>query len=110
MRCRSRLKTSTASSIRPNHLLRMLARGLSQLRTRQHACHFFGPFFSTNLAHGSLGATRSFTLLDQVMMVGKGCDLGQVSDAEHLIAFGESLQFLPHGLGGTPSNAGINFV
>src|SRR6266403_2718623 len=88
----------------------MLARSLSQLRPRQHARHFFGSLFAGDLANGSLRPPSSFTLLDNVMMVGERCDLRQVGNAEHLIAFGERLQFLPHGLGGAPSDTGIDLV
>src|SRR5260370_36023994 len=97
-----------ALPIRPNHLLRMFPRSLRQFGSRQHARHLFSAFFARNLANGSLRPPSSFTLLDNVMMVGKGCDLRQVGNAEHLIAFGESLQFFPYGLGGAASDANIN--
>ena len=96
--------------IRPNHLLRMLPRSLGQLRPRQHARHFFSALFACNLADRGLRPSSSFALFDHVVMIGKGCDLRQVGDAEHLIAFGERLQFLPHSLGRAPSDAGINLV
>src|SRR5260370_41014341 len=99
-----------ALPIRPNHLLRMFPRSLRQFGSRQHARHLFSTFFARNLANGSLRPPSSFTLLDNVMMIGKGCDLRQVGDAKHLIAFGERLQFLPHSLGRAAPDTGINLV
>ena len=88
----------------------MLPRSLGQLSPRQHARHFLGAFFASNLPDGGLGATSGFALFDQVVVIGEGCDLRQVGDAEHLIAFGERLQLLPDSLGRAASDAGINFV
>jgi len=86
----------------------MLPRSLGQLRSRQHARHLFSAFFPVNLADRGLSAAAGFPLFNHVVVIRKGCDLRQVGNAEHLIAFGERLQFLPHGLGGTPTDAGIN--
>ena len=88
----------------------MFPRSLGKLRPRQHPRHFLGAFFPGNLTDSGLRAACGFALLDQVVVIRKGCDLRQVGDAEHLVAFGESLQFLPHGLGGAASDAGINLV
>jgi len=88
----------------------MLPRSFSQLSSRQHARHFLGALFAGNLPNGGLRAARSFALLDQVVMIGKGCDLRQVGDAKHLIALRERLQFFPDGLGGAASDPGINLV
>jgi len=75
------------SSVRFDHLLRMLPRRLGQLGSGQHARHFFGAFFAGDLADGGFGAASGFALFDDVVVVGEGGNLGQVGYTENLIAF-----------------------
>src|SRR5580698_7015895 len=98
------------SPIRPNHLLCMFPRSLGKLSPRQHPCHFFSPLFAGNLADGGLGPTAGFALFDYIVVISEGSDLREVGYAEHLIAFGERLQFLSHRLGGATAYAGVDFV
>src|SRR5205823_13289017 len=49
-------------------------------------------------------------LFDYIVMIGKGGDLWQMGNAEHLIAFGQSLELLAHGLGSATTNTGVNLV
>src|SRR5580704_15617322 len=79
------------------HLLSMLARSLGQLSPAQHAGDFFGALLAGNEADRSAGAVGSGFLFDQIMMVGEGCDLRQVSYAEHLIGSRQCLQLFAHG-------------
>src|SRR5271157_2113605 len=44
------------------------------------------------------------------MVVGKGSDLRQVGDAEHLLGPRKLLQLLAHGFGSAPSDAAVNLV
>ncbi len=83
----------------------MFPRSLGQLRAGQHARHFLGAFFPGNLTDSGLRAARGLTFLDQVVVIGKGRDLRQVSNAEHLIPFSKRLQLLPDRLSRTSSDA-----
>src|SRR5271163_4725883 len=102
--------TPQTLSVGPNHLLRMLPRSLSELSSRQHTSHFLRPLVSRNLPDSGLSPPRRLALLNHIVVVGKSSDLRQVSNAKHLIPFGERLQFLSHSLGRASPNAGINLV
>ena len=49
-------------------------------------------------------------LLDQIVMIGKSCDLRQMGHAEHLIGAGQSFQLFAHGFGRAAADAGVDFV
>ncbi len=93
-----------------DHLLGMLPRSLRQFRARQHAGHFFGPFFPGYLPDGGFGSSTGSSLFDQIMLIGEGCDLRKVGHAQDLICFGQCFQLFPHCLGCAASDAGIDFV
>ncbi len=48
--------------------------------------------------------------LDQVVMVGKGGDLGQVGDAKDLVRPRQALQLLAYSLGCAAADSGVDFV
>src|SRR5215813_13349775 len=98
------------SRVRLQQLLRVLTRTLRQLGSAQHAGDFFRTLAGIKRTNQCPGAARDFPLLDQIMVVGKGRDLRQVGDAEHLVGPGQGFQFLAHGFRGAATDAGIDLV
>ncbi len=88
----------------------MLAGRFGKFGSAEHAGDFFGALLAGDEAHGGAGAIGGAFLFNQVMMIGEGRDLRQVSDAEHLIGSRQRLQLFADGLGGASSNAGIDFI
>ncbi len=96
--------------VRFDHLLGVLTGGLGQPGAAQHARNFFGALFADDGADMGAGMPLRLVFLDHVVMVGKGCDLWQVRNAEDLSGAGQSFEFFADGLGGAASNAGVDFV
>src|SRR5215813_10378892 len=88
-----------ASGIRLNHLLGVFSGGIGQAGAAQHPGNFLSALRTCDLADRSPGSRPGFALLDQVVMVGKGRDLGQMGNTKNLISAGELLQLLAHGFG-----------
>ena len=63
----------------------MLARSLGQLGAAQHASDFLRALVAGYEVDAGPGASADSLLLDQVVMVGEGSDLGQVGDAQDLV-------------------------
>ena len=88
----------------------MLPRNLRQPRATQHAGNFLATLPVVEAPHQGARAPARFSLLDQVMMVGKGGDLWQVGNANHLMGPRQCQQFPAYRLRGASSNAGIDFI
>ncbi len=88
----------------------MLQAGVSDLGAGQHARHFVGAGAVVEQAYLHLGAAVVFALFDEEVLIGEGGDLGQVSNAEHLLAATKGLELLADGLGSAASNADVDFV
>src|ERR1700722_10839016 len=98
------------SAVGADHLLGMFPRCLGQLRTREHACHFFGALFSCDLSNRGSGSTGGGAFFDQVVLIGKRGNLRKVRDAQHLIGLRQRLQFFADRLRRAAANSGIDFV
>src|ERR1700739_4396126 len=88
----------------------MLPRGLGQLRPRGHARHFLRALLALDPPDRSLCPPRCLALLDQVVMIGKGCDLRQVGAPQPLFLFQPPLHSLPPPPPPPPADPSINFV
>src|SRR4051812_1690034 len=71
---------------------------LSQLRATQHTCHLAGPFALVHPPNTRSGPPGLIRLLNQEMLICKGCDLRQVRDADHLLPLRQGLQLPSHSL------------
>src|ERR1700730_17496262 len=99
-----------SSPVRLNHLLRVLARGIRQFSSAQHARYLFGALFANDSADRGPRAAVAFFLLDHKMVISKRCDLREVGYTEHLMGPRQRFQLLANRLSSAASNAGIDFV
>src|SRR5581483_9544531 len=109
-RANGRGAAGTPSRVGLEHLLRVLARGFGELRSRQHTGNLLRPFGARNMPDDGMHSPRRLLLFDQVMMVGKGCNLRKVGHAEDLVGSGKLFQLPAHGFGGASANAGVNLI
>ena len=76
----------------------------------RHARDLFGALCIIQKPDGGFGAALLFLLLDKEMLIRESGDLREVGDAEDLLGAGERLQLLADSLGGTASDADVDFV
>ena len=83
-------RTLTVSA---NHLLGVLPRSFGQLGPTQHSGYFLSPVVASNRPNRGPRPAGRILLLNQIMMVGKGSNLRQMSDAQNLVAAIKTLAF-----------------
>src|SRR2546423_5298650 len=93
-----------------DHLFRVPQRRIGQFGATQHSRNLFRALLALDLADRSPSPATHFLFRNQVMMIGEGCDLRQVSDANNLMHARQFLQLLSYSFGSTASNAGVDFV
>src|SRR5262249_3305846 len=92
------------------YLFGVLTRCLRQLSTTQHSRHFFRTLFACDRSNRCPRAPASSFLFDQIMMIRKGGNLREVSNAEQLIRPRKGLEFLPHSFCRASTNTSVNFI
>ena len=88
----------------------MLEAGFGDRCAGDHAGYFVGAGAVVEEADLDLGAAVGLALVDEEVLVGEGGDLGQVGDAEDLLAAAEGLELLADGLGGAAADADVDLV
>src|SRR4051794_35883651 len=88
----------------------MFQRRIGQFRAAQHSRNLFRTLLATDLADRSPSPATHFLFRNQVMMIGEGCDLRQVSDANNLMHTCQFLQLLSYSFGSTAAYASVDFV
>ena len=73
------------------HLFGVLQGGVRHLRAAQHTGDFVAAFFVRKMPDAGSRATALSMLFDQIVLVGEGGDLREMSNAEHLLAAREGL-------------------
>jgi len=93
-----------------DHLRGVLQAGVGDGCAGEHSGHFVGAGQVVEQANPGFGAAVGFALVDEEMLVGEGGDLGQVGDAEDLLAAAEGFELLADGLRGASADADVDFV
>src|ERR1043166_8029922 len=97
-------------SNRLQHLARVAARGLCDLRACEHARDLLDAAAAVELFDADLRAPARAALADEQVCVGEARDLRLVRDAEHLIGARERLQLQADGLGDATADACVHLV
>src|SRR3990170_865886 len=98
------------SSLSFNHLLRVPAGLVGNLKAAEHARHLVDPLRRLELFYRRHRSAFADLLEHDVMGVGQGGDLGQMGDADNLMGGGHLFQFLADDLGDAAADAGVDFV
>ena len=93
-----------------DHLGGVLQAGFCDLCAGAHAGDFVGAGAVVEEADFGFGAAVGFALVDEEVLVGEGGDLGQVGDAENLLAAAEGFELLADGFRGAPADADVDLV
>src|SRR5690349_117766 len=80
--------------IRLEELLGVLAGSFSQPGATEHSGDFFSALISIQGTNRGPGAAGSFSLFNQVMVIGKRSDLRQMRDTQDLVSPSQGFQFL----------------
>ena len=93
-----------------DHLGGVLEAGFGDLCAGDHAGDFMGAGAVVEEADLHLGAAVGFALVDEEVLVGEGSDLGQVGDAQNLLAAAEGFELLADSFRGAPADADVDLV
>jgi len=93
-----------------DHLGGVLEAGFGHRGAGNHAGYFVGAGAVVEGADAGLGAAVVLALLDDKVLVGEGGDLGQMRDAQDLLAAAEGFEFLAYRLRSAATNADIDLV
>ena len=74
----------------------------------QHACNFCDTGLILEWCHFAAGAGACLLFGNHQVVVGTGCDLGQVGNGQHLPVARQLLHQLAHGFGHCPAHAGVH--
>ena len=88
----------------------MLEAGVGDLCAGEHSGDFASAGGVVEEANLHPGAALGFVLLDDEVLIGEGGDLGQMGDAQDLLAAAQGFELLADGLGGAASDADVDFV
>jgi hypothetical protein len=88
----------------------VLEAGFGDLCAGDHAGDFVGAGAVVEEADFGFGAAVGFALVDEEVLVGEGGDLGQVGDAENLLAAAEGFELLADGFRGASADADVDLV
>ena len=80
------------------------------LQSAEHARHFADPLARIQRPDLCAGRAAAGVLVDLQVVVGERGDLGQMGDAQHLMAFAQAAQVSPHRLGHRAADAVVHLI